>query len=365
MSAIRRLAMLGVVLLATGCLHGETASSKASALMHFGIGESAGAGKYLIPYTTLTGYLYAAEAKGGVAGQWLAGLPARVNLITDPVALGAGEGGVYIIDGATHALYRFRWQIKDPAHADPKHLQESHGGLTHPDFMRLTTLRNMKEPNDLFVAPNGDLFISDGAGAKVVQLDGDGRFIREYKDADNLKKPVGVTVDSRGLRIFIADAIFDRVIVFSSQGRSLYAIGGRGDAPGSFKYIRSMVQDRNGLLYVVNGLSQQIQSYGIDGTFMASFGQKTFTDAQGIAVDNDNRVYLSDSFNHRLIVYAEGRVAEIYGGYGFKPGEFNQPGRISYYKGHLFVADRQNARIQIMRVVPDSYLKTAKTGGEP
>lgn len=358
---------LVLAMVLTGCLGnredgaglGSVSRTDANTL-YYGVGEVGGAGKRLIPYTTLAGYLHSSGKGPGMVSQVLTGAGARHALVRDPIAVGAGEHGVYIIDGESQSLYRFRWQIED--HADPKHLVEDHNGLTHPDFKRLRILSELDEPNDLFVSPSGDLFISDGKAGRVVQYDKDGVLLREYRDKENLNRPVAVTVDSRGLRIFVADSLYDRVVVFNSQGESLYGIGFRGDAPGGFKNIRTMVQGRNGILYVVNGVRQQIQAYGVDGTYVGSFGQGTFTDPEGLAVDDDNRLFLADRFNHRLMVFRDGKLVETYGRYGSKAGDFSQPGRLAYYKGYLYVADRRNARIQVFKVVPEEFLKNA--GGD-
>lgn len=355
------IASLFAALLA-GCVHAATDAPIRSdtTTQYYGVGEGGGAGKRLIPYTTLTGYLHSAGAGTGTTMRMLAGLAERRALMRNPVAVGAGEHGVYLIDGETQALYRFRWQIE--GHDEPEHLTDSHGGLSHPEFVRLRVLTELDEPNDLFVAPNGDLFVSDGKGGRVVRYDKDGTPLGEFRDKENLKRPVSVTVDSRNLRVFVADSLYDRIVVFNPQGMSLYGIGFRGDGPGGFKNIRTMVQGRNGIVYVVNGLRQQIQAYGVDGTFVGSFGQGTFTDPEGIAVDDENRLYLADRFNHRLLVFRDGKLVETYGEYGIRAGKFNQPGRLAYYKGHLFVADRQNSRIQVFKVVPESFLKSSGGG---
>lgn len=359
---MKRAAALVAILMLAGCLAGETGPGPRTdaTTRYFGVGEVGGAGRRLIPYTTIEGYLHSAGKGPSMASQVLTGLTDRRAQVREPLAVGAGEHGVYIIDGDTQSLYRFRWQIE--GHDDPKHLADEHNGLTHPEFVRLRVLSELDEPNDLFVAPNGDLFISDGKAGRVVQYDKDGNLVRDYRDAENLNRPVSVTVDSRGLRIFVADSLYDRVVVFNPQGVSLYGIGFRGDGPGGFKNIRTMVQGRNGILYVVNGVRQQIQAYGVDGTYVGSFGQGTFTDPEGLAADDGNRLFLSDRFNHRLMVFKDGKLVETYGRHGFKAGEFNQPGRLAYYKGYLYVVDRRNARIQVFKVVPEDFLKGAGGG---
>lgn len=350
--------VVALVLGLGGCsLTGESARPHSDENPFYTVGEVGGAGKRLIPFTTLSGYLVASNSGGQRALKALAGLPERSTETKRPSIVAASEHGVYVIDSVSQALYRFRWQIDGEAHADPEHIASAHNGLSHAEWTRLRLLNDMVEPNDLFIAPNGDLYISDGQGHKVVRFDKDGNPQQEFVDAENLRQPVAVTVDARGLRVFVADGLYDRVVAFSPQGASLYGIGFRGDGPGGFRNIRSMVQGKSGLLYVVNGLKQQIQSYGLDGTFMGSFGQGTFSDPDGITVDEENRIYLADRFNHRLLIFHEGKLVESYGKFGVRAGEFNQPGRIAYYKGRLYVADRENGRIQVFRVVPERMIK--------
>ncbi|MBC7952848.1 MAG: NHL repeat-containing protein [Rhodospirillaceae bacterium] len=319
--------------------------------LYYSVGEVGGAGKRLIPYTTLTGYMTAAGSGTSASMRLLAGLGERIAPSRHPVAIAAGEGGVYVLDGRSQSLYRFRW------HADGvENSTGANGGLSKPDYVRLRMLTELEEANDVFVAPDGDVFITDGKGHKVVRYDADGRPKMEFTDAENLNHPVSVAVDSRGLRIFVADGLFDRVVVFNPQAVSLYGIGFRGDGPGGFKNIRGMVQGRNGLLYVVNGVRQQVQAYGLDGTYMGAFGQGTFSDPDGITVDDDNRVYISDRFNHRILIFADGKLVEMFGRHGTKAGEFSQPGRLTYYKGLLYVVDRENNRVQVFKVVPEKFL---------
>jgi sugar lactone lactonase YvrE len=345
-----RLVALVAVLMLGGCLvlgEPKATGTDVNTLLYT-VGEVRGAGKRLIPFTTLDGYLATSGGGNSRSMRALTGLDRRVANTRDPIAIGAGENGVYIIDDATNGLYRFRWGASED--------RDSETGLAEAEFKRLRLLTDVTAANDLFVASNGDVFVSDGKGRKVVRYDKDGGHLQDFVDADNLNRPVSVTIDSRALRIFIADGLYDRVLVFNPQGRSLYGIGFRGDGPGGFKNIRSMVQGRDGLLYVVNGVRQQIQTYGLDGTYVGSFGQGAISDPDGMVVDDENRVYVADSFNHKIQIFAAGKQVESYGKYGTGPGEFSRPGRLAYFKGMLYVADRGNSRIQVLKVVPEKLV---------
>ncbi|PWC42090.1 hypothetical protein [Azospirillum sp. TSO22-1] len=312
-----------------------------------------GAGKRLIPFTTLDGYLAQTGGGLGSVARAITGASDLKPLVRNPVAVAAGEPGVFIVDEATQSLYRFRWlsdQAKD--------------GLPGADFTHLRTLTELDEPTDLHLSQLGDLFVSDGNGKKVVQYDKDAEKVKVFKDEENLNRPVAVTTDKRGLRIFVADGLYDRVVAFNRAGVSLYGIGERGDGEGNFRNIRAMIQGPDGLLYVVDGISRHINVFGLDGSYIATFGKETFTDPGGIAVDDDGRVYVSDGFNHRILIFANRRLVETYGKPGQGPGEFQSPGNLAYHQGRLYVVDRQNARVQVFRVVPEEQARQRTAAGE-
>lgn len=312
-----------------------------------------GGGRRLIPYTTLDGYLARSSGGMGSVARILTGVSELTPLVRTPVAVAAGEPGIYIVDESSHALYRFRWRP-----------DEAKDGMPGADFTRLRTLSELDEPTDLHLSQLGDLFVSDGNGKKVVQYDKDAEKVRVFQDDENLNRPVAVTTDKRGLRIFVADGLYDRVVAFNRAGVPLYGIGERGDGEGAFRNIRAMIQGPDGLLYVVDGISRQINVFGLDGSYISTFGKETFTDPGGIAVDDEGRVYVSDGFNHRIVVYANRRVVETYGKAGSGPGEFQNPGNLAYYQGRLYVVDRQNARVQVFRVISEEQVRQRTADGE-
>jgi sugar lactone lactonase YvrE len=82
------------------------------------------------------------------------------------------------------------------------------------------------QPNHVAIAPNGDIYISDGyVNARVVQFAPDGKFVRiiggEKGGAPGqLQVPHGVAIDSKG-RILVNDSDNARVSVFDPNGKFL------------------------------------------------------------------------------------------------------------------------------------------------
>lgn len=87
--------------------------------------------------------------------------------------------------------------------------------------------RNLfNQPNHVFIAANGDLFVSDGyANSRVVQFDSEGNYLRQFggikgSGDGELDTPHGVAVDSRG-RVLVNDSGNQRVSVFDAAGNFL------------------------------------------------------------------------------------------------------------------------------------------------
>lgn len=352
-------AFLLLLLLLGGCL---TTGDRTSPELFYGVGEAKVGGGRLQPYATLEGVV---AGEGGVSGSVLRGLTGsadRVSIARQPVALGAGEHGIYLIDGFNNALYRVAWASQS-TFADSQPVGQARQLAQPAESTRLRTLNDLRAPNGLFVGPNGDLFVSDGTGNKIVRYDGAGHSLQEFADPKNLSQPAAVTVDERGLRIFIADSREDHVVVFDRQGRSLYGIGFHGEGQGGITDIRCMALGPDGLLYLATAKKRRVDVFGLDGTYIGSFGSGTFSDPTGIAVDDDNRVYVADGFESRIFIFADGKLVETFGRRGARAGEFRQPASLAYYRGMLYVADRDNGRVQVFKVIAEKSAKPA--GGGP
>lgn len=97
-------------------------------------------------------------------------------------------------------------------------------------------------PADVFVVPNGDVFIADGyRNSRVVQFSKDGKFLRKIggvkgTEPGQFNIPHSVVVDSRG-RIIVADAENSRIQVFDPSGKFLEQWTGFTAKPRGSMYI--------------------------------------------------------------------------------------------------------------------------------
>jgi sugar lactone lactonase YvrE len=87
--------------------------------------------------------------------------------------------------------------------------------------------RKLNQPNDIAIAPNGDIFVAQGhtpgarGDARVLKFDKDGRFIKSWggkgKEPGQFDVAHGITFDSKGL-LWVMDRENQRIQVFDTNG---------------------------------------------------------------------------------------------------------------------------------------------------
>ena len=76
---------------------------------------------------------------------------------------------------------------------------------------------------------------------------------------------------------------------------------------------------------------------------------ENFSRPNGVAVDKDDNIYVSDVRNSSLVKFSkEGKLMKVVGQKGTKRGEFNSLGIMKLINDKLYVCDRGNNRVQIL-----------------
>jgi len=150
-----------------------------------------------------------------------------------------------------------------------------------PEGKVLMSLDGFSQPNDVAIAPNGDIFVAEGhmAGsgtARIVKFDKDGKRLMEWGKGD-LDVPHALAFDSSG-RLFVGDRENDRILIFDQNGKRLAEWKQFGGPSGL--YI-----DKNDVLYAADeGIRIGSAKDGIVKTFIPS-------DAEGVAADAAGNIF--------------------------------------------------------------------------
>jgi len=116
-------------------------------------------------------------------------------------------------------------------------------------------------PTDVVIAPNGDIFISDGhvanANGRIVKFSKDGKFIKTWgkkgKGPGEMDTPHAIAMDSRG-RLFVADRGNSRIQIFDQDGKF--------DQWKQFGRPSGVSIDKNDTIYVVDSQSNAMLNPG-------------------------------------------------------------------------------------------------------
>lgn len=84
---------------------------------------------------------------------------------------------------------------------------------------------HMNQPNDVAIAANGDLYVSDGYGNnRIVVFDKNGKFLRAWgklgQGPGEFSQPHSIVLDSKG-RVYVADRNNSRIQIFDPKGKFL------------------------------------------------------------------------------------------------------------------------------------------------
>ncbi len=162
-------------------------------------------------------------------------------------------------------------------------------------------------PHGIDVDEDGNVWVADargneGRGHQVIKFSPDGRVLLRLGTAGvagrtrtTLDQPNDVLVAPNG-DIFVADGHpangNNRIVKYSSDGRYLMQWGETGSNPGEFRTPHALAMDSDGLLYVGDRSNRRIQIFEQDGTFVRDF--YNMGRASGITIRN-NRLYVADS----------------------------------------------------------------------
>jgi DNA-binding beta-propeller fold protein YncE len=160
---------------------------------------------------------------------------------------------------------------------------------------------------------NEKLYVTDIKSSKLVVFDLNGKKLLEIANGSNkkdlLNAPNGVTTDKDD-NIYISDSGNNRVVVYDQKGKFLRTVNGSKDGKGSSVFVnpRGIAVDSRGILYVVNNLTHFVYGFDESGKEVFTFGgmgdgNEQFYLPNGLYVDQDDQLYITDTLNQRVAVY--------------------------------------------------------------
>ena len=225
-------------------------------------------------------------------------------------------------------------------------------------------------PRAIAYKDSDDTFFVIDRMARVQQLNRQGQCLNEWRMPQwQTGKPVGISVGPDG-NVYVPDTHYQRVMVYTPDGKLLRQWGSSGYGPGQFAYPTDIAFDKQGNVFVAEyGDNDRIQVFTPEGKYLYVFGKfgkepGEFMRPQAILIDGDD-VYVADACNHRLQVFkTDGTFVRVIGGVGSELGEFRYPYGLSMdNEGRLVVCEFGNNRVQLVDKKTGRGLKIWGSGG--
>jgi sugar lactone lactonase YvrE len=164
-------------------------------------------------------------------------------------------------------------------------------------------------PHGLTIDKDGNLWITDGQGVEgkghqVFKFSPDGKVLLTLgkpgvagDGPDTFNQPNAVAVAPNG-DIFVSDGHSTgrgnaRVIKFTKDGKFIKQWGGHGAGPGQFEMPHTLAFDSKGRLFVGDRGNNRIQIFDQDGKFLEEW--KQFSRPSGVFIDARDNLYVADS----------------------------------------------------------------------
>lgn len=226
-------------------------------------------------------------------------------------------------------------------------------------------------PVGVAVDRSGSVYVSDSSKNKIFVLSRDGSPLFHIA-GEHLNWPTGIAIDDERGRLYVANSHSHDISVFDKRGNYMKTIGARGRGDGKFNFPVGVAVNSKGRLLVADSMNAVIQIFSPDGDFIKQFGQRgdspmDFEVIKGVSADSEDNIYVIDSKANKLLVFNEngdpltffnGRFYVPPGAKGPLHGGLALPSGIAVDKNNtIFVTDTWNKRFQVYQYLSENYLK--------
>ena len=215
------------------------------------------------------------------------------------------------------------------------------------------------------VDSNDHIWVAERCGANscagsnlspILEFDPSGKLLRSF-GAGMFVFPHGICVDKEG-NVWVTDGDGKdgkghQVFKFSPDGRVLMTLGKAGvagDGPDTFNRPSDVIVGPNGDIFVADGhggdSNARIVKFSKDGKFIKSWGKKgiapgEFDTPHGLAFDSKGRLFVADRNNNRIQIFdQEGNFIEQW-------TQFSRPSGIFIdVKDNIYVADSESNSVR-------------------
>ena len=219
-----------------------------------------------------------------------------------------------------------------------------------------------------FPLKNGTLGVNVNSDGNIFICEEDGGLeVRDKEGNEMIESTIQKTIDSLQLEpVDVSIGLNDQIVVLdcsqgsygvvilNKEGELLNYFGSNGSEDGQFYIPCGVDVDEEGRIIVADTYNHRIQVFDNDGSFLRSFGSKGSSDGQfnvpqSVVVDRDGNIVICDCKNHRIqVMDIEGNFIRCFGTEGSGDSQLNSPGGVDVDgEGRIVVCDGGNGRMSV------------------
>ena len=202
-----------------------------------------------------------------------------------------------------------------------------------------------KWPQGVAVDDDDNILVVDNWNNRIQKFTSDGRFVLAVDNLD-LKSPVGIAIHPHTKNIYVTDSYNDCIQILNPDLTLSSSFGSEGSGDGQFLNPCGVAFDSTGKVYVADSGNHRIQVFTAEGQFLRKFEHSSLYD---IGIDSDDVLYVAENDNDRVLAFTcKGRLVTLFGSWGSGLGQFSSPCGIALDKdNNIYVSDTWNNRLQI------------------
>lgn len=197
----------------------------------------------------------------------------------------------------------------------------------------------LSKPINIAIAADGTRYIADIGLGNIVVYNSKDVFVKSIGELGKLNVTDLVLYKNK---LIAMDSTAGQVVAIDpASGNELYRFGKKGGAEGQIAKGTHLAVDAQGNVYVSDAVFGRIAVFTEQGQFVKNIGSLgdgigQFTRAKGVALDREGRIYVADAaFENVQIFDKEARLLMPFAANGNVPGGVNMPSKVTVDYDHV------------------------------
>ena len=323
---------------------------------------------YLLYFLGRPAQLTQSAVQAGIQPVWSVDGPGEgaLPLFDRPMGVAVGNSGhVYVTDTQNNRVCAFdssgRFLFEFGSFGVAKPL---------PGAVNTYEPGSLNYPVGIDTDEDGNVYVASFRNDSIEVYDPKGKPLRRFPDPLKVVGRGSSGQDGTGIAVTdvaVADGLVYacdayQIIVFKTDGTFVRQFGMPGIASGGLDHPNGIAIGDDGTIYVSDSNHARVTAFTAEGEPKWNFGtppagiddttERDIELPRGLTVLDDGSILVADAFGFSLVrLSADGKLVAKYGVRGVEPGQLNFANDVAVLRGFLAVADKENGRLQVVRLV--------------